>query len=282
MDVVREGFSTLRDEGVRAFLHQASRYLSWQLIPLRARIALRKGELSLSVDGTTARFTATNTESIHRTLRRFHSEQERIRDIMTVLHEDDVFYDIGANTGLYTCFAARRCETVIAFEPYPPNLSELEENSQLNDGNITVLDVALSNKSDTIGFVVDDENWGGAGTGGAGFGKGSIDEDEGDLEVSTVIGDDLIEQGEIPKPTVVKIDVEGAEPLVIEGLRNGLSQDSCRLVFCEVHRPSGSRGSIQDHGVTESKMRGMFEDLGFDTTIFSDEGSEFVIRAQRS
>ena len=284
MGIVRSGISILRDEGVIEFLRQTRRHLSWRLISLRTRLAVRREEFSLSVDGTTARFISTNANSVEGTLRRFQNEREQLDAITSELNSDDIFYDIGANTGLYSCFASRCCETVIAFEPYPPNISELEQNLQLNGEDSSVFELALADQSDTVELMLNDGDGSDyPGADSPGFGRASITEANGDIEVPTVRGDDLIEKGTIPTPTVVKIDVEGAEPLVVEGLRNGLSEESCRLVFCEVHRPKPSRGSIHDHGYSEDEMFAVFEQLGFDDIReFDDSGSEFVIRAART
>ncbi len=53
------------------------------------------------------------------------------------------------------------------------------------------------------------------------------------LQVPIHRGDSL--EAEIIRPTVVKIDVEGAELDVIQGMALALSRPECRAVFCEVH-----------------------------------------------
>jgi len=85
------------------------------------------------------------------TIRRWQSERERLTDILEDLCAEDIFYDIGANTGLYTCFAAKHCSHVVAFEPHLQNLVELRQNISRNGGNVMVMDIALS---DTAGTAV--------------------------------------------------------------------------------------------------------------------------------
>jgi len=86
-----------------------------------------------------------------------------------------------------------------------------------------------------------------------------------------------------PEPNVVKIDVEGAEPLVIDGLEDALSFETCRLVYCEVHLPGvDKRPSIKDFGATTDELRDRFEELGFTVEILGDRsGDELFFKAQR-
>jgi len=287
MNILKKGVNIIREESVLELLVRSRKHIRWKLNPhfveIRTLIALFVGELKLTVNGTTSNFVALNKESVRGNLFRFQNENDRIKKILNELKHDDIFYDIGANTGLYTCFASKYCNKVIAFEPYPPNISELEKNSETNGDNILVLDVALSDSSETVGFMqLEDISSDYPTKGSPGFGRGSITKNKSDFEVRSVRGDELIENGHIPNPNVVKIDVEGAEPLVLKGLEKGLSSESCRAVFCEVHRPKSSRGSIEDHGFDDSMMINKFQELGFDTVIKHDDGSsEFLIQAER-
>ena len=278
MSVVREGVAILREDGPGEFVRAVSRYLRWQFVArrsaIRARRAVARGYVELSVAGASAEFVAENRVSIERTLRRFAIEYDRIERLLTELNDDDVFYDVGANTGLYTCLAADICSHVAAFEPYPPNVSELQQNVARNDGNVSVHELALSNTDGSVGFAVPE-------TASPGYGKASLADDTAQLEVPTIRGDSLVADDVAPPPNVVKIDVEGAEPLVVEGLEKTLSRQQCRLVHCEVHRPDSSRDSIRDHGTTESEFLDRFTEMGFDTTIIADNGSEFVVEARR-
>jgi FkbM family methyltransferase len=64
-----------------------------------------------------------------------------------------------------------------------------------------------------------------------GYGTGRIG--EGTKTVETVRGDSIISREGLESPDVVKIDVEGAEGLVIAGMSNSLSR--CRRIYCEIH-----------------------------------------------
>jgi FkbM family methyltransferase len=245
-------------------------------------MAMLQGHFTLSVSGTDATFVATEREGVTVTLRRHRSEYDRLSHLLQNLHDDDVFFDIGANTGLYSSFASEHCSEVIAFEPYPPNIEELERNVELASGNIFIHPVALSDESGPVSLETeanDREDY--PDPGSPTFGTATMKKDGEGSEIKSVRGDELIKQSLAPEPDVLKIDVEGSEPLVVEGLENTLSNGDCRLVYCEVHRPKSNRGSIRDHGVSEEDMILEFEDLGYNVTKVDSGGSDFLIIAER-
>jgi FkbM family methyltransferase len=70
--------------------------------------------------------------------------------------------------------------------------------------------------------------------------------------------DDLIADGEVPVPNVVKIDVKGAEYDVLKGMRETLAREECRFVYCEAH------DGILD--VDTSELVVLLEETGFEVT----------------
>ncbi|MFC7114602.1 FkbM family methyltransferase [Natronoarchaeum sp. GCM10025703] len=90
-----------------------------------------RGYYSLNIDDRTVEFSAPTPTLVERNRQRFRQESEEIYDFFgSIKKEDDVVYDIGANTGLYSLFAATKCRhgKVIAFEPYPPNVEMLRQD----------------------------------------------------------------------------------------------------------------------------------------------------------
>lgn len=61
-------------------------------------------------------------------------------------------------------------------------------------------------------------------------GSGKRDTMATTVPVEVVSGDELVRDGEVPKPTVAKPDVEGGESSVLDGMRETLSSQTCRLV----------------------------------------------------
>ena len=173
--------------------------------------------------------------------------QERLRP-------GDVLYDIGANVGFFTVLAARLVGPggrVVAFEPLPENVAALNHNIALNQlDNVTVIDAAVGAATGTAGLVLADEpTWarlspraGEAGsappareTNGRAGGSGApAAPSPAAIEVRLVSVDELLAAGALPPPTLVKIDVEGAELEVVRGMRATLRRHR-PVLLCEMH-----------------------------------------------
>jgi FkbM family methyltransferase len=176
---------------------------------------------SFSVGGETVEFAVvTNREK--KRIKSLGAERGEILRFRSDVAEDEVVWDIGGNIGLYTVFTAPVADQIHAFEPEPKNIERLKENVSINGfDNVTVHGKAISSEKGTIELDVT-----GTQTGG---GAHHITED-GDVEVETVRADDL----DIERPSVIKVDVEGAEYGVFEGMEEILNE-SVRLCYVEVH-----------------------------------------------
>jgi FkbM family methyltransferase len=158
-------------------------------------------------------------------------------ELVRVLRPGAVVYDVGANVGFMTLIAARLVGPdghVYAFEPIPDNARAIERNAALNGlGNVTVLELALSDRAGEAVLRVPTANQGAhLATVGESVGE------EDDLNVRTAALDEV--DGLRP-PDLVKLDVEGAEVLVLEGMRRCLAEHRPALV-CELH---GTRAAIE-------------------------------------
>ncbi|KTG11020.1 hypothetical protein AUR64_07595 [Haloprofundus marisrubri] len=184
---------------------------------------------------------------------RIWDEEAVLKHLLAHTEADDVFYDIGANIGIYSCLVDSLLTdgTVVAFEPYPPNVERLRINLAANGIDTPVQQRPLSDRPKTATFYLYD-------TDKAGAQHGSLDTDYpsgdpiGSFSIDTVAGDWLVERGEIPAPSVVKIDVQGTGTAVIDGLEESLSADRCRLVYAEAH------GNAE-------QLRSRLQRLGFST-----------------
>lgn len=130
--------------------------------------------------------------------------------------QGSVVYDIGANVGIYTILSAVICGEsgkVFAFEPDPYNIKYLEEHTKLNKlDNVSVVRCAVSNISGQTFFQDNGDHC-----------TGHIVK-EGPLKVETVSLDDFVLLNKNAPPEYLKIDVEGAEDLVLEGANKILNQ----------------------------------------------------------
>jgi len=143
------------------------------------------------------------------------------RAIRKYVAPGDTVYDVGANIGYVSLSLAKRVGTqgqVIAFEPVPLNAESLHKNIILNHlHNVRLLNVAASDRQGDAIIRI-----------GTSFSTASLvwhkkDPAATELVVPTVVIDELVQQGDLPYPTFVKIDVEGAEGLVLQGMRRTLA-----------------------------------------------------------
>jgi FkbM family methyltransferase len=139
-----------------------------------------------------------------------------------IVSDKSVFLDVGAHYGYFSLFCksvASGC-SVHAFEPSPVHGITLKENIELNGYEINVHNVALSNEHSSATFwdrtlTVPDDRRNEA------------------IEVPTLTFDEFEKENSL-KPSIVKVDVHGAELLVLEGMRQTL-QSSVNHIFIELH-----------------------------------------------
>lgn len=150
----------------------------------------------------------------------------------------DVFFDIGANIGLYTLYAAARGARVTAFEPEASNYAELARNLYLNqfDG-VRCLPIALSNTygPDTLFLSAV----------GAGVALSAVGAplDWQHQPFAPVFGqgvicyplDRFLAEFPDPFPSHIKIDVDGAEDRVVAGARATLADPRLRSLLIELN-----------------------------------------------
>jgi FkbM family methyltransferase len=138
-----------------------------------------------------------------------------------------IVYDIGAHAGFFTLLLSRivgRSGRVLAFEPHPANAARLLANLEANAcQNVELHAVAVSDCAGTQRFSFHESSL-----------EGSLAANGANVAVTTV--DALISDG-APAPSLMKIDVEGAEGRVTAGARRTLAAHR-PLLLMEVHSPS--------------------------------------------
>ncbi|MGA8763825.1 MAG: FkbM family methyltransferase [Candidatus Sulfotelmatobacter sp.] len=133
----------------------------------------------------------------------------------------DTVYDIGANIGYVSLLLAKRVGAsgrVVAFEPVPQNIASLRRNIAVNRiNNVQLLEFAASDKPGEAVIRIAEN-----------LATASLvwhrnDPCATELGIQTVAIDQLVDAGELGRPTFVKIDVEGAESAVLNGMRRTIS-----------------------------------------------------------
>lgn len=142
-----------------------------------------------------------------------------------------VFWDIGANLGLHAIAAkvVSPATLVCAFEPVGELLACVRANAALNEAEVTAFATALSAATEEAVLHVPR---------GASSGRASLHPMHGvpdtlAVPVSCVRADELIRAGRVPAPTVIKLDVEGAEAEVLDGFGDYLKEPSLRAIVFE-------------------------------------------------
>ena len=144
-------------------------------------------------------------------------------------NNDDIFYDIGAREGIFSIYSAKKNVETFSFEPHFSNLETLQYNILLNDvaNKITVVPNALGSKTGITIFSLRDLT--------AGSAKNEIQHEKSiynnqnsssalDLRLTNTSIEDSIKYNNLPIPTKVKIDVDGAEYLILLGFGSTLSK----------------------------------------------------------
>lgn len=133
------------------------------------------------------------------------------------VHPGDVVYDVGANVGYFTIMTARLVGTeghVYAFEPVPDNAAAVRHNVALNQmKQVTVLPYAVSDEMGEGKLLLAHYS------GGSSLDTvGTPPDLKGELMVPLTTLDMFVSQQDVPQPSFVKIDVEGAEINVLRGM----------------------------------------------------------------
>ena len=152
----------------------------------------------------------------------FSSKEPETLEWIDSIPIGSVFWDIGANVGLYSCYAAkkRRCK-VLSFEPSVFNLESLARNIFINDlmDKITIVPLPLSNKLEVSSLNMSSTDWGGAlSTFGQSYGHDGNDlEKIFEFKTIGLSMDDAVQRLDIPSPDYIKMDVDGIEHLILKG-----------------------------------------------------------------
>jgi len=152
------------------------------------------------------------------------------RAIRQYVAAGDTVYDIGANIGYVSLSLAKRVGSlglVVAFEPVPQNADMFRRNIENNRvTNIQLLDVAASDSSGEAVIRIA-ENLSMASLVWHRSNPSALE-----LVIKTVVIDDLVETGALSEPKFVKIDVEGAEGQVLQGMRRTVAK-AAPVLFIE-------------------------------------------------
>jgi len=160
-------------------------------------------------------------------------EPEAQRVFIRLIKQGDVVYDLGANTGINSLLFSKLVGTggkVICFEPIPENIKEIESLRDLNRvANFHIINKAVGNACCTAAFNVpnNDNKVGSLRR----FTDGKIRV----IKIEETTLDEEINRG-LALPDFIKMDVEGSESEVLEGLSKSIDK-SWPIFSVELHIP---------------------------------------------
>jgi len=184
-------------------------------------------------------------------------ERPLVEWLKRTLRPDDVFWDVGANIGAISLVAAGLCRRVVAFEPDPRSLRRLRRNIDANRfTNVEIVAGALGVEPGVATlYQAADSN---SGMTSLVPGRGPI---VGEHAVQVLRTDDFIAEHPELAPTVMKVDVEGAEHLVLGGASGLLRSGRLRVVVFEAAR--GSDDAPANHSVVDHLRKAGYRIDGF-------------------
>lgn len=200
-------------------------------------------------------------------------EPDQTRRVVEALRPRQVFYDVGANVGYYSLIASRVVGDegrVVCFEPFLENVNHLYRHVHLNRlHNVDVLPVACSSGVGMTGFILGDNGALGH-ISGVNDGGGSDNGFAGDACWVPTFSLDEFALRSGRWPAIIKIDVEGAELLVLHGAERILER--CKpTIFLSTHGDDARRLCLE-----------FLEERGFAASPLNaarlDAADEFVVR----
>ena len=163
-----------------------------------------------------------------------HKKREHLSTdfIKSFIKEEDIIIDIGANIGYYALLEAKIAKKgkVYAIEPVSENRKFLIENIKLNNyKNISVYPYAISDKTGKKQiYVYDKKNW-------SSFTKNPFGKIIKNDEVNAIKLDDFIKLNLKKSPTFIRMDTEGHEYEIINGMKKILESKKPLKLFIEFH-----------------------------------------------
>ena len=241
-----------RDGGLRELRRGVRDYLLLDT-SLPVERLVRNG--TLAAGGVSVTLQTTTSEALWRC--GGHGEQAVQADFVETVGENDTVWDVGANIGSYSLLGAAAGAEVVAFEPGPRARGSLVANARLNDldGRINATPYALADY-DGEGMLLPAER--------TGVRELAPDGDAGDT-VPVRRGESI----DAPAPDVIKIDVEGAEVAVLDGLAETVA--TARVVYVEIH-----------DGIDPDDVTDRLHDAGLEVgKEWHDEEENLIVRAER-
>lgn len=235
-----------------SFKFKRRKKLVWKLKKL-FKISEKNFEQDFSVLSTrvTLTTTSTNTSTISELMSGvcFILLRKLLR-----IPKEKVFLDIGANIGHHTLFASRFANQVFSFEPYEKVRVSIEEKVRSNNiQNVKILPFALGEQEEELTFFEPSD----ANTGTGSFVEGFMEANQNNgLKLLIRDGASVLEELNVKNISLIKIDTEGFEPSVLQGLLPVLKKFKPTIIM---EFSSGSDKNFSDKIELKNFLRDEYE-----------------------
>ncbi|MFP6799551.1 MAG: FkbM family methyltransferase [Pseudomonas sp.] len=190
--------------------------------------------------------------------------------LKSVFRNGDVFFDIGANLGWYSLVLGYSCPDaqVFAFEPIPSTVNVLKKNIKLNQlTNVEPIALGMFNKEDELSFLFAPDVSGATSLKLTGQSRGRTSIQNVLCKTTTL---DIFCASRNTQPTLLKIDVEGAELMVFQGAEKTLAQTP--IILVELLRKWSREFGYHPNDVFE-----LLAKYGYSAWMFAENGAGALI-----
>ena len=192
-------------------------------------------------------------------------DYHEMRFVCDYLRPGDRFLDIGANVGIYTLLAASvvgETGAIDAFEPVPSTLGRLRENLRLNSvETVRIHEAAVGAEAGTVEFEIANDAMNHM------VQPSQARPNAAAATVECVVLDDYLDGNSY---SLGKIDIEGAEPLAMQGARRMLEAANPPVWLVEIN------GLLRRFGFDEDGFERYLSDLGFDLAWYDSDRRELT------
>lgn len=184
---------------------------------------------------------------------------------------DKTVYEIGAFQGILTLFFSSRAREVIAYEPNPPSYQRVQQNLRLNGrDNVRVRHLAVGELEGSLTLLCDPLMPGGTSGDPAVAGQIKETTTAKSVTVPVVTLDRDIAASRLPKPDLIKIDIEGMELPALKGMTQTLKQFHPEL-YMEMHGATVEQKDANVRNIVDFVVR-----LGYGYILHVESGERIT------
>lgn len=182
-------------------------------------------------------------------------EKKDTEFLKTAIKQNWTCLDVGANIGYYTLLFSKLASQgkVYAFEPVPLNHHILKANTHLNNAsNVFIENIALGTQAGRSRFFLSEDS------GFSSFRNTKQQPVKQVIIVNVQALDNYIKDRQIRKVDFIKIDVEGAEKLILEGAKNVLQNLRPKMMLIEL-----GKGNLKIYNETANSVIDFLKQYGY-------------------